>query len=214
MKYYPRAGNLAVRRKLAEEIGGFSSRSHGEDLEFSHAVSQLGVRVEFVPTARIVHNEKRTVLQVAREAFKKGVARVRLAERHGMHELIHTLPALFCLYLFLFLGVCAVWPGLVPWCAIPAYLYVAVLGIVAFQGAIAVADVRAGALVPLYAMIMHLGYGLGYIRARCDLRSWFGLRGSEQRQRQRQDSVTKVHGEQRTSTASRPASPARDRSRL
>lgn len=167
MKYYPRTGNLAVRRKLAEEVGGFSSRSHGEDLEFSHAVSQLGVCVEFVPSAKVVHNEKRTVLQVAREAFKKGVARVRLAERHGMHELIHTLPALFCLYLLLSPGVCAAWPNLVPWCAIPACLYAAALSIVAFQGALAIADVRAAALVPLYALIMHLGYGLGYIRARC-----------------------------------------------
>ena len=165
MKYYPRSGNLAVRRELALAAGGFPAASHGEDLEFSHKVMQLGGRAAFAERALVVHNERRGLRAVAREAFKKGEARVRLATRHGIHEVIHGLPALLCAYLALLscTGACG-W-DLLPWLAIPGYLYGVTLGVLAIQGAIALRNARAGPLVPVYAVAMHLGYGLGYLYA-------------------------------------------------
>lgn len=165
MKYYPRSGNLAVRRNLALVAGGFPHASHGEDLEFSHKVAQLGGRVEFAHLAGVVHNERRGVPAAAREAFKKGEARVRLATRHGMHELIHALPSLLWVYSALFCAVAMLRRDLAPWLAVPAYLYGAALAILAVQAAAKLRAVRAAAIVPVYAMVMHWGYGLGYLYA-------------------------------------------------
>lgn len=162
MKYYPRTCNLAVRRELAREAGGFSTYSHGEDLEFSHKVLKLGVRVAFVESAVILHNEMRSLAQVAREAAYKGMARVRLARQHGMHEWIHTLPALFCLYLVVFLAMGAMGHAILSWPVVPLALYALAMGMLAVQGGHATKDWRVGLLAPCYALIMHLGYGLGY----------------------------------------------------
>jgi mycofactocin glycosyltransferase len=168
MKYYPRSGNLAVRRELALAAGGFPAASHGEDLEFSHKVMQLGGRAEFAESAQVVHNERRGVGAAAWEAFKKGEARVRLATRHGIHEVIHVLPALFCLYLVLFCATATARRDLVAWLAIPGCFYGVALAVLAVQAAVALRSARAAALVPVYAAAMHLGYGLGYLRARLD----------------------------------------------
>jgi glycosyltransferase involved in cell wall biosynthesis len=166
MKYYPRAGNLAVRRDLALAAGGFPAVSHGEDLEFSHRVMQLGARAEFAELAQVIHNERRGVGAAACEAFKKGEARVRLAAHLGMHEVIHGLPTTLCTYLAVLCCAAALRWDLLPWLAVPGYVYVAALGILAVQGAIALRCARAGALVPVYAVAMHIGYGLGYVHAR------------------------------------------------
>lgn len=171
MQYYPRTCNLAVRRDLARQAGGFPASSHGEDLEFSRKVLGLGTRVEFVPSARVLHNENRTVFQAFREAAKKGAARVRLAKRYGMHEFIHAMPALLWLYGGLFGLVSVTMPQLLLPASLPACLYVLVLVILAIQGAICMRSLAAGLVVPVYAAAMHLGYGLGYLvqwpKARC-----------------------------------------------
>jgi len=211
MKYYPRAGNLAVRRELAKEVGGFPTSPHGEDLEFSHKVLQLGVRVQFAASAGVVHNERRTWSQVAEEAFWKGIARVRLARRHGMHELIHMLPALFCLYLILFCGIGVVRPDLVPWCAAPACLYATVLAVLSWQGMFAIADVRAGLLVPLYAVTIHLSYGLGYLWAWPQAVLWSPLRNVLQKRRKSYHPPAAVDDVKHVHTAPPTAAIARKR---
>ncbi len=165
MKYYPRAGNMAVRRGLALAAGGFPKASHGEDLEFSHKVMQLGGRVAYAHQAAVVHNERRGLIAAAREAFKKGQARVRLATRHGMHEVLHSLPAALLLYLVLFCCASVLRRNLVQWLAAPGCIYLAVLAVLAIQGMVKLRSVRAVVLVPVYASAMHLGYGLGYLHA-------------------------------------------------
>jgi len=163
MQYYPRTGNLAVRRELANKAGGFSTYSHGEDIEFSHRVFRLGTRVAFAESAVVQHNEKRNLAQEASEAAYKGMARVRLARQYGVHELIHSLPAIFCLYFVVFSVMAVVRYDLLSWFIVPMALYALALGILAFQGSRFTRDWRVGLLVPFYAMAMHLGYGLGYL---------------------------------------------------
>lgn len=174
MNYYPRAGNMAVLRHLAVEAGGFPGHSHGEDLEFGSRVMALGFRAEFVPTAKVLHNECRSFVQVGREAFRKGVARVRLARHRGMHELIHALPALLVLYALAAVMVALVRPGWLFIVGVPGLMYLIVLLCLAAHAAAVFRSFAAMALVPLYATLLHGGYGLGY------LTGWFRvLRGKD-----------------------------------
>lgn len=164
MDYYPRTCNMAVRRALAIAAGGFPAATHGEDLEFSQRVRKLAVEVRFVPGAAVVHNEKRTLPQIFREAFLKGATRVHLARRIRLHQLIHSLPAGLVLYTIVLVLALAVQSSVLPFLAIPGLLYLAVLGVLAVQGAAAL-GVRAAGYMPLCALLMHWGYGLGYLSA-------------------------------------------------
>ena len=163
MRFYPRTCNLAVRRELAIAINGFSRFSHGEDLEFSHHIRELGVCVRFVPGAIVTHDKARSLGQFFREFFFKGAARVRLWHHCGAHELIHSLPAVFCLYILAATVAITLVPSNGAILAIPTRLaYLVLLAIVGLHGAIAVGELRAAWLTPIFALIMHVGYGLGY----------------------------------------------------
>lgn len=165
MKYYPRAGNAAVLRDVAILAGGFPGHNHGEDIEFSDRILQQGARIEFVPTAVTVHNEKRTMRQVAWEAFRKGAARIRLLRLRAVHEWIHTLPALLVIGLTGSALIGLLFPALAKAAAVPAALYAVVLVLIGMQGGFVLKDVRAVLLLPVYAALMHLGYGAGYLFA-------------------------------------------------
>jgi glycosyltransferase involved in cell wall biosynthesis len=165
MGFYPRAGNLAVRRSLALAVNGFPGSRHGEDLEFSHRIREQGVEIRFVPEAVVVHNERRGFGQMAREAFWKGWARVRLARLFRMHEFLHALPAGFVLYCLVAPLLGMLQPSLSFWGVLPALSYALMLAILAVQGAWALRDIRAAVVVPVCALAIHFGYGVGYLAA-------------------------------------------------
>jgi hypothetical protein len=110
----------------------------------------------------VLHNEQRSLAEVFREAWRKGDARVRLARHHGLHELIHMLPGLFCLYLVIASLAVAIRPDLVLIASVPAALYGVVLAILAIQAGWTLRSPVATFAVPVYVAAMHLGYGMGY----------------------------------------------------
>lgn len=165
MQFYPRTGNMAVLAKLAVDVGGFPNERYGEDVEFGRRLTADGARVEFVPSAVVVHNEKRTVRQVAAEARRKGAARIRLTERYGLKELIHAGPAGLLAYLILLTLLSVSWPGLAFILAAPLGIYAAALTILGIQGVAALRNPLALVTVPAIAAVLHLGYGLGYWQA-------------------------------------------------
>lgn len=61
---------------------------------------------------------------------------------------------------------------------LPRSQYLAVLGFLAIQGALALGEPRAAMAVPAYALAMHLGYGCGYLAARLGLSSFLPKRWS------------------------------------
>lgn len=116
-------------------------------------------------TTRGEHNERRTLSQVFREAFRKGQARTRLARHHNIHELIHMVPAMFCLCLFAL--------PTVYWMTressegqyaalLPATAYALALIVLGIQAAVVFRSQVVGIAIPLYAMLLHIGYGTGY----------------------------------------------------
>ena len=164
MKFYPRTGNLAVRRHLALGVGGFPRHTSGEDLEFSHRVAQRCGPPGFVADASVLHDEQSNLVAIFRESMRKGAARVRLRRTCRLHQAIHMVPAALVLVL---LGSLAVLPSEAarPWALLPWIAYAAALILVGVQGAITLGEFRAVAAIPLYAALMHVGYGSGYLAA-------------------------------------------------
>jgi glycosyltransferase involved in cell wall biosynthesis len=191
MKYYPRTCNLAVRRILALDVGGFpdDERSYGEDLEFSHRIYDAGGRVDFVPAAIVHHNETRGYWDTFVRCFGRGQMRVRLAQSLGMHQPLHMLPSALVGYLVVLpLAVPLAVPeaGTYAWALLlPGLLYVAALAMLALQGAVALRSLTALIAVPAFAMLMHLGYGLGYGAGTASTLGRFVIPSSEGRERRR-----------------------------
>lgn len=167
MKYYPRTGNAAVLREVALAAGGFPTHNHGEDVEFSDRVMAQNVQIQFVPAAIVVHNEKRTMKQVWCEAYRKGTARVRLAQERGVHEWIHALPALLVAGLLLSICVALLFPQVAVLAITPFIAYALILMLIGLQGGLVLRDLFAVVAVPVYATLMHTGYGIGYLVHRC-----------------------------------------------
>lgn len=165
MRFYPRSGNMAVRTDLARRAGGFPNERYGEDVEFGRRLTSHGARLVFVPQASVIHNEKRTIWQAGKEAFRKGVARIRLTRRYGLKEVIHVGPAGLVTYLALLPLAAMAWPraGIVTFA--PLALYFLALIVLAIQGIRALRDLRALVTIPVVTFVLHAGYGLGYLYA-------------------------------------------------
>lgn len=162
MRYYPRAGNLAVHRHLALQAQGFPNRRYGEDIEFSHKVAAVGQRVCFVPDATIRHHEGRELPAILRESFRKGAARIELARSVGAHQGVHALPAAFVAYLVLLPILLFAWPALGAWAAMPFLIYCVGLAAMSLRGTLALRRIPALVCLPCCAFAMHCGYGCGY----------------------------------------------------
>ena len=165
MRYYPRTCNLAVRSNLAQAVKGFPSASHGEDLEFSHRIQSLGADVRFYPYAIVVHNEKRKVFEIAKEAFLKGRSRVHLSKRLKMHQFLHCLPSLLILYMTLVISLLFQRIPVSHFLFTPGILYLSVLTILSIRGALTIGELKVLGAMPFFAMLLHIGYGLGYLYA-------------------------------------------------
>lgn len=73
------------------------------------------------------------------------------------------MPALLCLYVTACGLAWIAQPGLLRVLSLPACLYVLALVILALQGAVSLRSPAAALFVPIYAIAMHAGYGLGYL---------------------------------------------------
>jgi glycosyltransferase involved in cell wall biosynthesis len=190
MAYHPRGMNLAVRREVALAAGGFPSHAYGEDLEFSHRVARLGVRPAFVSDASVLHHELRGLVGVFLKNFHKGAARIRLRKFCDMHDIKHAIPTALVISLLVSATMMLLWPSVRMFAAVPWVVYVMALTAVAIQGALGLGEPLAAAVVPCYALMIHLGYGLGYLAAvigavdvHADLHpaDWDALRSNEGR---------------------------------
>lgn len=165
MNYFPRAGNLAVRTSLARACGGFLNARYAEDIDFSNRVVALGTQATFCESAVVYHNESRTLWQIFNESFRKGVARIRQWRCRKQMELLHTLPAVFVIYLFVIVTVILVRPRMVAPFSVPGILYAGLLVLVGCQAAARVPRTTALVVAPCCCVLMHMGYGLGLLSA-------------------------------------------------
>jgi len=94
-KFYPRSHNMGMTRKLYNQVGGFGSLRHGQDIELSHRIRSIGARVKFIPDAIVYHRRRTSLKRFFKQVFNWGVARVNLGKiSSDMLEPIHFMPAL------------------------------------------------------------------------------------------------------------------------
>ena len=106
-KFFPRSFNMGIRRKVYQELGGFSKMRFGEDIDFSYRIVEAGYKTMLFPEAWVWHKRRTDFRKFFRQVYNSGIARINLEKRHpGTLKLVHLLPTVFtlgvigCLLLF------------------------------------------------------------------------------------------------------------------
>ena len=115
-KFFPRSYNMGIRRKVYQELGGFSKMRFGEDIDFSYRIVEAGYKTRLLPSAWVWHKRRTDFRKFFRQVFNSGIARINLEKRHpGTLKLVHLLPMVFtigvigCLLLFCVIIACHNW---------------------------------------------------------------------------------------------------------
>ncbi len=85
--------NLAVRRAMLQEVGGFDeSMMTGEDHDLCARLYERGAEIAFVSAARVAHYHRTTLAGMLRQAFGFGQGHADLLRRHTARGLWVDLP--------------------------------------------------------------------------------------------------------------------------
>jgi len=159
-KFFPRTHNMGIKRSVFEEIGGFGSLRHGQDIEYSNRIRKSGFRIKFLLDAIVYHRRRTSIKQFFKQVYNWGVARVNLGIIDSdMLELIHFFPAItillitFCFILF-------------QESFIQLFIILFIpLGLLALYGSFKKKDIRVFFYLLLVVPSQVFGYGLGFIQA-------------------------------------------------
>ena len=66
-KFYPRSHNMGVKKTLFENIGGFGSLRHGQDIELSNRIHKCGAKVILLTDAIVFHRRRTTLKKFFRK---------------------------------------------------------------------------------------------------------------------------------------------------
>ncbi|MDR1337352.1 MAG: glycosyltransferase [Tannerella sp.] len=156
-RFYPRSFNMGIRRKVYDELGGFSKMRFGEDIDFSYRIYEAGYRVCLFLSAWVYHKRRTDWKKFYRQVCNSGIARINLYRKYPRSlKAVHLLPAAFTLGAFGLL--CGSF--FCVWSLAPLLLY-AVL--VCVDAALRNKSLRIGLLAVVAACIQLTGYGCGFL---------------------------------------------------
>ncbi|MFL2998361.1 MAG: glycosyltransferase [Candidatus Neomarinimicrobiota bacterium] len=162
-KFYPRTHNMAIKKAIYDQIGGFGSLRHGQDIEFSNRIRNSGARIKFIKDAIVYHRRRSSLKQFYKQVFNWGVARINLyLIDKNMLEPIHFLPTLATLSSLIILITLIVIK--VPLLQI-LLIYFIPLSLVSLIGCLTKQDIRIFPFLLMVIPIQVIGYGLGFFKA-------------------------------------------------
>ncbi len=163
-KYYPRSFNMGLSRAVWQQIGGFSSLRHGQDIEYSHRILKSGAKVVFVSDAPVFHKRRTNLRRFFRQVFNWGIARINLYKiDNQMLELVHALPALATLFVFLVLLLAIIWPAtrILFWLTLGFGLLLILFSML--DSIVKYKEIKPALYLPIVIPAQIFGYGLGFI---------------------------------------------------
>lgn len=151
--------NMAIRRRLLEEVGGFNPFFEaGDEMFISHAICRRGHRIVFASEARAFHYPRATLRGFVRQIYGYGATRIRLIRNGVEVEPATLIPALLVLSMSVFSGVSVFLP-MACW-LLDLELAVYLMGVSWIVGSIILKTHRICDLLLLFLVpLMHIIYG-------------------------------------------------------
>lgn len=181
-KFYPRSFNMGIRRSLYRQLDGFSSMRFGEDIDLSLRIYKSNANCRLFPDAWVWHKRRTDFKKFFRQVHNSGIARINLMKRHpGSLKLVHLLPAVFTLGVFVCLFLLLIGGGLTALTLCPnvaihynlgmALTLAGLVPLLLFSFVVFVdssfrnKSCKVGVLSIWASFIQLLGYGTGFLRA-------------------------------------------------
>ena len=162
-KFFPRTHNMGIKRSIYNQIGGFGSLRHGQDIEFSNRIRKSGARIKFLINAIVFHRRRTSIKQFFKQVFNWGVARINLGKIDiAMLETVHFIPSIATVTALLSFVVCKVLKF-----SLSKYLLIMMipLAILSLYGSITKKDIRIFPYLMIVIPAQIIGYGTGFFQA-------------------------------------------------
>lgn len=158
-KFHPRSFNLGVSKSAFNALGGYGKMRFGEDVDFSLRLIEQEFTTALIPEAFVYHKRRATYRQFFKQVHNSGIARINLHLAHpGSLKLVHTLPALFVV----FMTMCLLGGCLYP----PLWMLPVLYSVVVFVDSWRLnKSLPVAAQSILAAWTQLFGYGTGFIKA-------------------------------------------------
>lgn len=158
-RFYPRSFNLGIKKRLFNEIEGFSSMRFGEDLDLSMRIIEKGYKTGLIKDAYVYHKRRNNFKSFFKQVFNSGIARINLEKRHpNTLKLVHLLPTAFVAYLFsvVLLSIINYWIliGLI----LPGIIFI-------FDALFRTKEFKTAYLSAAAVYTQFIGYGTGFLKA-------------------------------------------------
>lgn len=161
-RFYPRSFNMGIRREIFEDIGGFGSLRHGQDMDFSARIYDAGYKVGLIDSAVVYHKRRTSFRRFFKQIFNWGVARINLSRIHKEFlKPIHLVPACIVSAMFLLLLLAPFFPILGVLLMIAGYLALIVALIAFIQSWTMYGSLKISLLSVVALFVQVLAYGLG-----------------------------------------------------
>ncbi len=158
--YQPRSFNMGIKRKIYEDIGGFSDIHPGEDPDFSYRIMKKGYSVGLIESAFVYHKRRVSFQKFVKQVYKFGVVRPILIKWHpDKFKLTYLLPTLFLLACLILVGFSI---------AISYYFFfplVLITSILMLESLLKTKNVKVCILSIVASYIQLLGYGYGFLQS-------------------------------------------------
>ena len=133
----------------------------GEDPEFFFRAKKSGLKIAYNPELVVYHKRRADLFGFLKQFYSYGKVRALKEKICGRRvPLVHFIPSLFFIYVILFLGL--FWISRLAFIPILAYILIAL--VFGFYEAGRNSDFFALFAVPFLYFLMHISYGIGFIR--------------------------------------------------
>tara|TARA_Y100000034_G_C6906173_1_gene420569 strand:- start:3464 stop:4474 length:1011 start_codon:yes stop_codon:yes gene_type:complete len=167
VKYWPRGGNMAIPKKVFDEVGLFDEKFiPSEEIDLDRRIEKAGYKLGLVRKAFVWHMPRTNLKGFLKQIYRRGIMKIQFLKRYkSSFEFFYLLPmlgslGLILLILFSFFN--------------KIFLYV-LLGALVLYGLILFIDslialrkirkLRVLFLIPFLLFLQHFVYGLGTFRA-------------------------------------------------
>ena len=181
-KFYPRSFNMGIRKDVYQALGGFSKMRFGEDIDFSIRIFKAGYACRLFPEAWVWHKRRTDLKKFFKQVHNSGIARINLYKKYPESlKLVHMLPAVFTLGVFVLMLLLLVGIGLgvsiqtgmlqvelplgVILCSLAVLPLLCYALIIVADSYLKNRSVKVALLSVPASFIQLIGYGSGFIRA-------------------------------------------------
>jgi cellulose synthase/poly-beta-1,6-N-acetylglucosamine synthase-like glycosyltransferase len=151
------------KKEPVVEVGMFDPEFWcGQDAELDLRLIQKGYKILFTPETKVYHFKRSTLKALLKQMYRYGIARAKMSKKHKKTlKPFHLIGTLFIfgiisIILLTILQLIPLWTPLV----------LALLYIIASMTSTATTSKKISSILasPLFAFIIHSGYGLGFLR--------------------------------------------------